>query len=344
MADRSLVRIGLIGCGGIANGFHLHDLAQIEGVQVTYYADVSIENAKATAERWRDHWRGYKITPEPDELIASDSVDAIIVATHHATHADFGGRAILANKHVLVQKPLTTSMDEADRFVEIAAAHPEIYVQCLPFNWKAEFIEAHRLITEGAIGRICSGRMRIAHSGPPRDSWFYKPEIAGFGASMDMGVYAVSGITGLLGPAAECSALVGTFEQNVRIDDNAIWLLTMESGAFATAETAWTQVTPVEGTVIYGTEGVITLREPYEHTLRVYRRTEGISWNSRGEWTAPDPPPDPPAAAHRHFIQCLRERRRPLGTPEHARHVVEIMLAAHESSRTGNRIHLNTRF
>jgi D-xylose 1-dehydrogenase (NADP+, D-xylono-1,5-lactone-forming) len=337
------VRIGLIGCGGIANGFHLKDLSQVEGAELVYYADMVEAAARSTAERWKNHWKNYKITTRPEELLASPDVDAVVVATHHATHAEFGIKAIEAGKHVLVQKPLTTRIADADRFVEVAAAHPEIRVQCLPFNWSAPLVAARRLIDDDAIGKICSARMRIAHQGPARDSWFYKPEIAEFGASMDMGVYAVSGITSLLGSAVSCSGLVSTFEEGVRIDDNAVWLLKFESGALGTAETAWTQVTGVESTVIYGLEGIITLGGPGNEPLRVYRRTEGISWASRGEWSAPRLQKDPTALPHRHFVECVREGRQPLGTPSHARHVVEIMLAAHESNRTGQRVELRTR-
>lgn len=342
MTNTQQVRVGIIGCGGIANGYHLRDLSVVEGAQVVYYADVVREHAESTAERWKEHWSGAAVTTDPEELLASDRVDAVIVATHHPTHVEFAVRALEAGKHVLVQKPLATRMEEADRFVEAARAHPKQCVQCFPFNWHNHIVEARRLLDEGVLGRICSARFRVAHQGPDRESWFYDPEVAEFGASMDMGVYAVSLMTALLGPAVSCSALVGTFEEGVRIDDNAIWLLQLRRGAFGVAETAWTQVTGVEGSTIYGTEGVMCLGYPGQKPLRVFRRTEGISWSTRGEWEEPELTPDPPGLPHRHFIESIRAGRQPLGTPEHARHVTEILLAAHESSRTGRRVELRS--
>jgi predicted dehydrogenase len=218
-------------------------------------------------------------------------------------------------------------------------------VQCFPFNWTNAVTEAIRLLEAGAIGRPCQARRRIAHPGPGRESWFYDPEIARYGASFDMGVYAVSGLTALMGPAVTVSGLVGNFEPGVRIDDNATWQLRFASGAFGTAETGWTELAHVEGTVIYGLEGVIALNVPGSpDPLRIYRRTSGVSFAAKGEWKAVPLKPDSPAAAHRELVDCILEDRPPRGTPQHARHVVEILLAGHESDRTGQRIELRTQF
>lgn len=344
MDTNSTIQFGVIGCGGIANGFHLRDLEQIDGVRVTALADVREEAARNTAEKFRDRWPDPWITTEPEELLAREDVDAVIVATHHETHAEYGAKAIEAGKHVLVQKPLTTDMAHADRFVETSDAHAEILVQCLPYNWNNAVRRALDLLNEGAIGRPVQARMRVAHPGPSRESWFYDPEIAKFGASMDMGVYAVSGITTLMGPAASASGLIGTFEEGVRIDDAATWLLKFESGAFGTAETSWTSLASTEPNTLWGTEGAIVLNAADGSRLKVYRRTGGVSFGSKGEWSVPDLEPEPTAAPHRHFVECVRAGVKPYGTPRHARHVVEIMLAGHESSRTGKRIDIETTF
>jgi predicted dehydrogenase len=340
----SVIRFGLIGCGGIANGFHLSDLSKIEGVRLVALADVREEAARQTAERWKSFWPDPWITTSPEALLAREDADAVIVATHHETHAEYGAKAIEAGKHVLVQKPLTTRLPNADRLVDAADAHPEILVQCFPYNWNAAFREAIRRLEAGEIGRPTQARVRIAHPGPDRSSWFYDPAIARYGASFDMGVYAVSGITALMGPAESVSGLVGTFEEGVRTDDAATWLIRFRSGAFGTAETSWTSLAATEGITVRGTEGALVLNQPDHPRLRVYRRTGGASFGSRGEWIVPDLPEDPVAAPHRHFVECIRKNARPLGTPRHARHVTEILLAAHESSKTGRRIEIRTSF
>src|SRR5262249_31004588 len=148
------------------------------------------------------------------DLLRRDDVDAVIVATYHPTHASIGCDVLAAGKHLLVQKPLTTTLADADRLVAPAApaAGETIWP---PYNWSSPFRCALRLLAAGAIGKICQVRRRIAHSGPPRDSWFYDPGIAQHGALFDMGVYAVSGITALAGPAGTATGLVRTLEDGV---------------------------------------------------------------------------------------------------------------------------------
>src|SRR5712692_6061714 len=216
MAAKREVRFGTIGCGGIANGFHMKELSQIPEARLVACADIRPAVAKAFAAKWKAE-ASYGEYPK---LLAREDVDAVIVATHHETHAAIATEALEAGKHVLVQKPLTTRLEDADRFVAAAEQRPRQKVQCFPFNWTNAVVEALRLIQAGAIGRLTQARRRVAHPGPARDSWFYDPDIAKYGASFDMGVYAVSGITALMGSAVSVSALVGTFEPGVRIDDN----------------------------------------------------------------------------------------------------------------------------
>jgi len=329
------IRFGIIGCGGIANHFHLKDLAGIPEAELVACADVREEAARRTAERWgATFW-----STDYADLLARGDVDAVIVATHHPTHAAIGCDVLAADKHLLVQKPLTTTLADADRLVQ-AAASSRRRTMCLPYNWANAYRCAFRLLREGAIGRLCQVRRRIAHGGPPRDSWFYDPAVARYGALFDMGVYAVSGITGLAGAAVSVSGLVRTLEAGVRIDDNAILQLEFASGAIGNAETSWTQQATRESTVLYGDEGTMVLGI-HDERLELFGR-QGVL-GEKG-WFTPSLPPTPRDAAHRHFVNCLLEDRAPLGAPEHARHVMEIMLAAEESSRTGTRARLATTF
>src|SRR5262249_52339712 len=131
MKGKRQIRFGIIGCGGIANGVHMKDLSQIPEAKLVAGADIRPAGGKAVAGKWG---AGGSYGEYP-KLLARDDVDAVIVATHHETHAAIGIEAVEAGKHVLVQKPLTTRLDDADRFVAAAEARPRQKVQCFPFNW-----------------------------------------------------------------------------------------------------------------------------------------------------------------------------------------------------------------
>lgn len=330
-----IVRYGIIGCGGIAHGYHLRELTAIPAAKLIATADTDADRAKTTAERYgAEAWY-----PDYERLLARDDIDAVIVSTWHPTHAAIGIAGLEAGKHVLVQKPLTTKMADADRFVDAAQAARARgqKVQCFPYNWSPKYTMAQRLIADGVLGKPCMGRSRTAHSGPVRGSWFYDPARAEYGVSVDLGVYAVSMLTGLLGPATSVSGLVQALEDGVQIDDNACLLMEFANGAMGTVETSWTEAGSQEGTVVYGMDGTLYL-DLAGTPLSVFLKKP-----VRG-WMRPDVPPMPPNATHQHFIDCILKNEQPKGTPEHARHVVEILLAAHESSRTGQRVGIRTTF
>lgn len=329
------VRYGIIGCGNIAHGFHLREMTAIPEAELIATADVQEARTKSTAERFgaKAWYTDYK------KLLERDDVEAVIVSTYHPTHAAIGSDVLAAGKHVLVQKPMTTNMADADKLVSAAVEGRKrgLKSYCLPFNWTPSYEMAIKLIKDGAIGKICQARRRVAHGGPGRQSWFYDPKIAVGGALFDMGVYAVSGITGLLGNAISAIGLIKSLEEGVKIDDNATIQLEFENGAIGSAETSWTQQASREGTVIYGTEGTIYL-DSWDTPISVY-----LTKPARG-WFTPQLPSAPPNAAHRHFVDCILKDQPPKGTPEHGRHVVEIMLAGYESEKSGQRVKIKTRF
>lgn len=330
------VRYGIIGCGGIARGFHLRDMTAIAEAELIACADITVEKAKAMAAEYKAkaYYEDYH------QLLARDDIDAVIVCTWHETHAAIGADVLKAGKHVLVQKPMTISIEDANTLVDAAVEGRKhgLKTYCFPYNWNPAYEKALELIKNGDLGQICQGRCRVAHGGPGRQSWFYNPDIAKVGASFDMGVYSVSAITGLLGPAISAVGLVKSLEPGVRIDDNAIVQLEFASGAIGAAETSWTQQAAQEGTALYGTKGTIYLGWA-GHSILVHLNDQ----RDKG-WYTPELPPGMPNAPHRHFVQCILEDLPPKGTPEHGRHVVEILLAEHESEKTGKRVQLKTTF
>jgi UDP-N-acetylglucosamine 3-dehydrogenase len=331
------VRYATIGCGGIAHMFHLPELARIPEAEFIVACDLRENRARLTAEKFAArHW-----TTDYRKVLERDDVDAVIVATYHPTHAPIACEVLAADKHVLVQKPLATRMEDADRMVE-AAAQSSRKTYCLPFLWTPEFGMAVEMIRSGQLGKIIQLRARTAHGGPesyycdtqkifaeqPETCPFFLKHTSQQGALFDMGVYSVAALTGLAGSAVRVTGAVKTLDKQAEVDDTASLLIEMESGAIAVAETTWCQATGGEEVSVYGTEGTMVLN-PWRHTLRVYRKQpeEG--------WFEPKLPSPAEAAAHRHFIDCILKNQPPRPSPEHARHTIEIMLSAVQSYEDG---------
>lgn len=339
------VRYAIIGCGGIAHMFHLPEMTQIPSTEFILACDIREHRARFTAEKFgATGW-----TADYKEVLNRDDVDAVIVATYHPTHARIACDVLDAGKHVLIQKPMATRMEDADRLVETAArANGKTY--CLPFLYTPEYEMAVAMIRSGDLGKIVQLRARTAHSGPEayyastqrifgetaETCPFFLKNLSEQGSLFDMGVYSVAALTGLAGSAIRITGSVKTLDKQCEVDDTASVLMEMESGAIAVAETSWCQASAAEDISVYGTDGTLMLN-PWRHTLRVYRKKpeEG--------WFEPKLSPADAAAAHRHFVECILNHKPPKPNPQHARHVVEIMLAAVESSWRGTWGTLRTR-
>lgn len=334
------IGIGVIGCGGIANYFHLPELRSIDEVNLVAVADIKANRAKATAGRFKvSHWY-----TDHRELLESKDVDAVIVATPHPTHSPIAIEAIEAGKHVLVQKPMATKLSDADALVESATKRGEVKVMVLPFvyfdNPRIDYVK--RLIARGALGKVCMARVRVAHSGPekyqddvarmfkeePGDTWFLDESRADGGALFDMGVYSVTMAVVLLGRARRVSSFMSTLDKKATVEDSAALIMETEGQSIVVAETAWTQARGIDEVSLYGTKGIVLYDNSMgDSTVRYYRSSDST-------WVMPSLPREKePQHTHRHFVTCILEDEQPIGTVEEGRYLVQVMEAARRSSR-----------
>lgn len=335
------VRLGIVGAGGISNHFHLPELSQIQEAEIVAISDIKLERAEITAKkfgigRW---YRDYM------EMIENEDIDAVVVATPHPTHAEIAIHAIEAGKHVLIQKPMTTNAKDSLRIVEASRKNPDIKIMVLPFIYydTPVYDYVKDVLLYGGIGKICTAEARTSHGGPekyqaevanmfrePLDIWFFSSEKAQGGVLLDLGVYSITRIVYLLGRAKKVSAFTATLSKPSEVEDNSVVLIEMESGALAFAASSWTQVPGQNSTSLYGDKGVIHTNY-FGYTIAIYR--EGLGWSY------PDLPREKePQHTHRHFIRCILNDEKPIGTPEEGHHVIQILEAAYESAKTGKTV------
>ncbi len=349
------MNIAVIGAGGIAHKFHLPQLKEIPGVRVTHVAGRKEARLKTLCSRFDvPHW-----TTDPDSLLSDPEIDAVIVATPHPHHVSFGIKALSAGKHLMMQKPLCASLEEADSFVE-AVEKTDRTVMCLP-HFGAEIYAARHEAQAGSIGSISAAHCRVSHGGPEvyyaeiRDAfgeadepgetlWFFQPGDAAVGALFDMGVYAASVLTAVMGDVKSVMGMVSTHAKPTELEDTATLLLEFRSGAIGTLETGWCDPAKTYRLSLHGTGGKLSM--PGDGEVCVTR------WEP-GSLVREDVPPRPfPLAlapysrgnAHEHWTRCIRERQEPeLSHARLARHVTEILLAGLTSAKTGTRLPLHSR-
>src|SRR5437667_7582996 len=343
-ANSQPTRIGIIGCGNVLEAY----MPQCDKLRTRRLANVTIACGR---EAQRDHALELGIprfTTEENEVLRSDDVDLVIVLTSMPEHARLAGAALRAGKHVLVEKPLATNLNDARSLLALTSEHQR-HLVCAPFSiLSPTFQTISARIRQGDIGKPCLARARYGWAGPSWNEWFSKP---GGGCLFDLGVYCIASLTGLLGPAQRVIAMTGTAiperevngrKVRVEVEDTAQVLLDFGGNLFGVVTSGFTmQQYRTPALEVYGTTGTIQMLgddwDPEGYEL----------WqNSVGAWKVfkETDPNWPWADGLRHLVECIRKRERPIVAPEHALHVLEIMLKAQQSGREGRALAIEGSF
>jgi predicted dehydrogenase len=282
------------------------------------------------------------------DVLASSDVDLVVVLTPSASHFEISRAALLAGKHVLAEKPLALALGEGEELVELGRRGPGLFCPA-PFTLLSPTYQAMaRHLQRGDLGKVKSARARYGWSGPWWSDWFYRP---GGGPLLDLAVYNLTSLTGWLGPARRVLAMAGVATPErmvdgrpfrVEVEDNAQVLVDFGEACFAAVTCGFVmQQYRSPAIELYGTEGAIQMLgddwDPDGYELwqnragawQVFKETEP-DWR----WTS----------GLRHLVECILAGARPLPTPEHALHVLEIALAAQASARDGRARELRSRF
>ena len=172
-----MLRIGIIGAGGIVEQRHLPGFAAIDGVQVRVVANRTEESSRAVADRWgipeiETDWRA---------LVARDDLDAVVVGTWPYLHRDAVVAALMAGKHVFCQARMTMNAADARHMYELAMLSDRVTALCPPPHVMPVDKLVRRLIADGLLGELRMVRVTSLTAGatdeerPPtwreREAW-----------------------------------------------------------------------------------------------------------------------------------------------------------------------------
>ena len=333
----NIVRIGVIGCGSVSSKYlKLAEQLQFRGqAQVVATCDI----VESRAQQVQDHYGVPRVTTRSQDIIEADDVDLVLVLTSMQEHYELTRAALKAGKHVLVEKPLATRLDEAAELVEMSKTSPGILHPAPHIILSQTYQTMWKRLQRGDIGRVLTARALYGWAGPWWGQWFYRE---GGGALFDLGVYNVTSLTGLLGPVKRVTAMTGVVLPNrivegkpmhIEAEDNAQVLLDFGNSVFAVVTTGFSlQQYRCPAIELYGTTGTLQMMgddwdpEGYE----LWQNSVG-AWQVFGETD----PAWPWVDGLRHLVECIRAGTKPLITPEHAYHVLEIMIKAQAAGKDG---------
>jgi len=372
--ERRPLRVGIVGAGMIAvdrPGFlpglqHIRDRAEV--VAIT-------SRTRSRAETVARDWAIPAVYDSLPQMLAHADLDVVLNLTPIYAHYETSMAVLTAGVHLVTEKPLASTLAQASEICAVAAAR-HLLVVCAPYDMlKPEWAEARRLLRAGAVGKVAFARLQSSHGGPavmawPADpTWFYQD---GAGPLLDMGVYGIDRITGLLGPARRVAALSG-LSQPVRyarggtfdgleiaatVDDNTLLMLDFGEATFAFIDATFNVVASKSAALeLYGSAGTLIVNRPGVDAgpgrlpLELFR-TDTVAglpgWISPRSLDAA-PRQDRTALLARailveHLAHCLATGAPPVTSADRARHVLEIMLAAQTAAREGRTVELQTTF
>ena len=342
------VKIGIVGCGNVMDGAYMPAVLRLNLYQEVAEVTVVCDTRRDHGERIRDKWGIRNFTDDYRELCQSSDVDLVLILTSMSAHGTVAREALEAGKHVLVEKPLAATLMEAKNLVELARKCPG-YLVCGPFSILSPTYQTiWNRVQGGDIGKVCLARARYGWSGPDWSPSFYR---LGGGCIFDLAVYTITSLTGILGPAQRVTAMTGVAIPQrlvngeiiqVEAEDNAQILMDFRESRFAVVTSGFTmQKYRSPGFELYGTEGTLQMLgddwapEGYELWLNKVGAWQYF-YETDPHWSWTD--------GLRHLVECIQKGTRPLVTPDHALHVLDIMLAAQASGRDGQAKEIRTSF
>jgi UDP-N-acetylglucosamine 3-dehydrogenase len=334
----STLKVAVIGCGSIARHRHFVEYNAHAGVEITAVCDIVGKRANEMAEKYNA--RSYT---SYEELLANENVDAVSVCLPNALHAPVSIAALNAGCHVLCEKPMATSREEANEMIEAAEKNNKKLMIAHNQRFVSSHVKARKLIESGEVGKIYSFRTAFGHGGPEgwsvdgKESWFFKKDEAFIGAMGDLGVHKADLLRYLLGEEfVEVAGFVETSaKEGTDVDDNAVCVLKTESGTIGTLAASWSYTAKEDNsTIIYGENAILRLEDDPDYSLVVQYKNGEIVKYELGQIQSNDDGGQKNTHVIENFVQSIVDDTVPPISGEEGKKSLEVILAALESSES----------
>jgi predicted dehydrogenase len=330
--------VAVIGLGKIAIRSHLPGFAKAKGCRLTAVYSSREDAAKKIALQYGipsvyTDWR---------LLLKSPEVDAVSVCTTNSTHAPITHQAFREGKHVLVEKPMATSVADARAMDRAARRAKKVLMVHHNMHFDPAIRTAAALLHKNVIGEVFSFKCSMAHRGPqnwsPTSKWFFEKRQAGGGVLMDLGPHMLESLCFLLGDTPATMAAVLPSKPTGWFGDgeaHCSCLLKFKKGVIGTLTLSWADVTYQNRIYFYGSKGTlhVNLAKGDPITLQYRNKDEKIYPSLLKSAFKP--------SLYQHFVDCVREGREPwVGGREGVKNV-ELIEAGYRSAREHRMIQIH---
>ena len=341
------VKIGIVGSRFQADCIAASVKAMPEEAEVVAVASPTPGNAAAFAQRHGipEFHTDYR------DMLRDPAIEMVSISAPNHLHARITIEAARAGKHVVCEKPLCLTLEEADAMIGACKEAGVLLLYAEELFFAPKYVKAKQMVDEGAFGRVHLVKQSEKHSGPHAD-WFWDVEQSGGGALMDLGCHGIAFCWWLLGKPSVKSVYAQLATQvhanRTQGDDEALTIIEFDGGAIGVVENSWTKPGGMDDAVeVFGSQGetyadmlmgnaLPTYSEVgYGYAVEKAASTKGWSWPVFEEhWNYGFP------QEMRHFARCVRGKETPTSDGETGRVVLEVIYAAYASAGLGRKIAL----
>ena len=329
------IRVGILGCGGMA-GEHAKRFKRNADVHVAAVCDISEAITQRFVEK---HFDSAADPPamftEPAAMYGSAKLDAVCIVTPHTMHFDHGVAALDAGCHVLMEKPMVTSADQAYALAEKVRSSGKVFVigyntPCTPaFQYLREVV---RHVTLGRL-EVVTGWLAQNWMRPTAGKWRQDPALSGGGQAYDSGAHLFNSLVWTVeSRVAEVAAFVD--HRGAPVDINCVASVRFENGVLASITIGGDCGAYGGAMALLFENGRIEVDGWMGQWFRVYDKNGEVK---------DLPLPEGATTPNDNFIDAILGRDEPRTNPEHGIMQSELMDAIYESARTGRSVRPKTR-
>ena len=328
-----MIKIGILSFAHHHGEAYISNLRSMEDVDLIGVADDEPERGQAIATQ-----NGARYFASFEDLLETKP-DGVIICSENNRHRPLVEMAALHGIHVLCEKPIATTLEDARAIVDACDNAGVLLMTAFPLRFSAPVLEIKARLDHGDFGDVyCFNATNQGELPTKYRDWFVDPKLAGGGAIMDHTVHLVDIMRWFLGSEVDtmyaCSNRIFHADE-VEVETGALEMLTFENGVFATIDASWSrpQYWPTWGGLGFEmvTQRGAVIVDAFRQNLNVYRHewqsSKWLPWGS-----------DSNHAMVEEFISAIDENRPPRVTGVDGLRAVEVTLAAYESDRTGQTV------
>ncbi|WP_188454941.1 Gfo/Idh/MocA family protein [Virgibacillus oceani] len=324
------MRIGMMSFAHMHAHGYTNSLLKLPNVELAGIFDDDMERGKEAAGKYHTEHFGDQAT------FLAQEMDAVIICSENIRHKEMVLNAAKAKKHILCEKPIATTVEDAEEMIRVCKENGVILQIAFPVRFSSPIQQLKDMINRGELGEIIA--FRTTNRGQNPGGWFIDDQQSGGGAVLDHTVHMVDIMRWYLGKEIiEVNAIVDSYFHNIDIDDAGILTLEFENGVIATHDSSWSKFTeyPTWGDVtieVIGTKQTVKADALQEH-LRMFS-TGSKSLNHLFFGNNMD------FGLIKDFVECVEQRREPSISGFDGLKALEVALAAYNASNGGKAVKL----